>query len=368
MIQAPQLQYIPAQQPTQQGYQPQVAQQPVQYAQQAPGYIYNYPQTSCYNQPNAGKSQYNGVNIEIINPQANGIPQGMTQTMPAQYVPVQQPVYIPQYQQPAVPVQYPQAPAVMPAEQGFQQVAQQPAPQIPVDANAQQVAAQPQQVPAQQQAPVAEQAQTAPVVDQPQNIDPSATIESFKAKLNNDNTDTQKEGIEELAVAVKDRTPEAAVLLDTEIMDSLVNIINKDTKALEGPTPEVIELRQKPQEELSEQDKTKAMTPSPLEKAELNKQYALYTIAYMQDFLNEKLKEQGQSVLPLKDLPCIEQVITTVKENENPMLRVSAINALSHIAKPEYKEDLSTIFELAKSDEDANVQQAATQALENINK
>ena len=64
MIQAPQLQYIPAQQAMPMNYQPQGATQAVQY-QQTPGYYYNYPTTSCYAQP-AAKSQFNGVNIEII--------------------------------------------------------------------------------------------------------------------------------------------------------------------------------------------------------------------------------------------------------------------------------------------------------------
>ena len=52
MIQAPQLQYIPAQQQAMpMNYQPQGATQQVQYPQ-TPGYYYNYPTTSCYAQPN----------------------------------------------------------------------------------------------------------------------------------------------------------------------------------------------------------------------------------------------------------------------------------------------------------------------------
>ena len=74
MIQAPQLQYIPAQQVMPMNYQLPGANQAVQY-QQTPGYYYNYPTSSCYAQPQA-KSQFNGVNIEIINPQGQGyIPQ-----------------------------------------------------------------------------------------------------------------------------------------------------------------------------------------------------------------------------------------------------------------------------------------------------
>ena len=88
----------------------------------------------------------------------------------------------------------------------------------------------------------------------------------------------------------------------------------------------------------------------------------------MQERLNNELEKRNNSALELKDLPCIENVITTVKENQNPMLRIGALAALSHIARPEYKADLTTIFELAKSDEDTRVQEAATKAIESLNR
>ena len=115
---------------------------------------------------------------------------------------------------------------------------------------------------------------------------------------------------------------------------------------------------------LSEADKTRALTPTQLEKAEINKQYALYTISYMQERLNNELEQRNGKALELKDLPCIEKVVDTAKANPNPMLRIAAIASLSHIARPEYKADLSTIFNLAKSDEDVRVQEAATKAEE----
>jgi len=366
MIQAPQLQYIPAQQPVQANYLQQGANYPVQYNQpQMPGTIYNYPTASSYmptQQCGNGKSQFNGVNIEIINPQGQGvIPQAQTAapvqyTMPAQYVPVQQPVMMPPYQMPYVPASQ----AIVQAPQIQQQPVQtQPAVQ-PVPAPAIQPAAtQPVQAPQQPQA-------AAPVVEQPSGTDTSISPETFAGKLKTDDLDAQKTAIEEIAEMVKDNPTAGPVLLDTQIFDALVDIIDKDTSALEGPSPEVIELRQKPVEELSEADKAKAATPSPLEKAEINKQYALYTIAYMQERLNNELEKRNGSALELKDLPCIEKVIDTAKANPNPMLRIGALASLSHIARPEYKEDLTTIFDLAKADEDQRVKEAATKAAETL--
>lgn len=353
MIQAPNTQYIPAQQMVMpMGYQQQGVNQAIQYPVQQPGYYYNYPVNSCYAQPTA-KSQFNGVNIEIINPQGQGMVPNGAYTMPANYVPVQpQPMVMPQYPQP-----FPASQAIIEAP-AAPQVAQVPQPQI--ENPAAQTAVAPQvATDAPAQAPAA-----APVVEQGVAQNPAVSPEAFAGRLNSTDLDAQKVAIEEIAEAVKNNETTGPVLLDTQIFDALVSIINKDTTTLEGPTPEVIELRQKSPDQLSEADKQKASTPSPLEKAEINKQYALYTIAYMQERLNNELEKRNGSALELKDLPCIENVVETVKSNPNPMLRISGIAALSHVAKPQYKADLSQVFELAKADEDARVQEAATKALE----
>ena len=364
MIQAPNVQYIPAQQPMQTSYPQQGANNAVQY-NQTPGVIYNYPTTSCYmptqNPYCTDKSQFNGVNIEILNPQGQGLtPQNGIQ-MPAQFMPVQQPIQMPYYpQMPASQaiVQAPQIPAQVPAPQIQQPTA---AAQVNPGVSSQTTPAEAQQTPAATQ--TAPQT-AAPVVEQPVAPDASQTPESFAGKLKSTDLAAQKAAIEEVADTVKNNETLGPVLLDTQVFDALVDIIDKDTSSLQGPTPEIIELRQKPQEELSEEDKTKAKTPTPLESAEINKQYALYTISYMQERLNNELEKRNGKALPLKDLPCIEKVIDTAKSNPNPMLRIGAIAALSHIQRPEYKDDLNVIFELAKSDEDARVQEAATKAIE----
>ena len=376
MIQAPMSAYTPAvMMPA--TYQQPAMQQPVQYQQQTPGVIYNYPTSSCYMPAsNPAKSQYNGVNIEIINPQGQGANPNACQ-MPAQFVP--QPTYMP-IQPVVMPATYPSAPTSQvvvnpqPQPQVEQPVVTQPTVQMEQPVNtvaAAPVAQQPVEVPAPviQSAPVAEAPQAAaPVVDQAVAPDPSVTPEAFAGKLKTTDLDAQKTAIEEIAETVKNNETAGPILLDTQIFDGLVEVINKDTSALEGPSPEVIALREKDPSQLSEADKVKAGTPSELEKAEINKQYALYTIAYMQERLNNELEKRNGSALELKDLPCIENVITTAKENPNPMLRIGALAALSHIARPEYKADLTTIFELAKSDEDARVQEAATKALEALAK
>ncbi len=381
MIQAPQLQYVP-QHPVQTGYQQTGAYTPIQSQNTLPGAIYNYPMASSYvPAQTTGQSKFNGVNIEILNPQGqgncaapqqnaapvlypgqangqyNGVnieilnPQGQgcssipaQNIMPAQFYPIQQP----QLALPPAPVYQtlPPAPQVQPQAalpaQNTQPVV--PEPQIQTTPNA-----------------------TAPVIAQPTTSFSEIRPETFAGKLKTDDLDAQKNAIEEIAEKVKNSETDGPVLLDTQIFDALVDIIDRDTSSLAGPSPEVMELRLKNPEELNDEDRNK-VGPTPLEKAEINKQYALYTISYMQERLNGELEKRNGKALELKDLPCIETVVDTAKSNPNPMLRIGAIAGLSHIARPEYNEDLKTIFDLAQYDEDDRVRDAAITASENLAK
>lgn len=390
MIPAPQTQYIPSQQMMMPAYQPQSM--PVAYnttaPYQQPSVYYNYPTASCYAQPQNQKSQFNGVNIEIINPQGQGmVPTQQPYQVPAQMQPIMLPPYPVAYptsqatvNPPMAPVQpVPVAPMQAPVAQPVQQeVPAQPAPVAPQAAP---VAPQPAPVavaptpapvaqPVQQEAPAvpAPQIQQKPEIQTPVTSDPSLSPEAFAGKLRNTSGADQMAVIEDIATKVKNDDTIAPSLLDTQIFDALVDIIDADTSALAGPTPEVIALRQKPEAELSEADKQKANQLSPLEIAEQNKQFALFTISFMQERLNNELEKLNNQTLELKDLPCIDKVVTSVKSNPNPAVRIAGISALSNIAKPQYKSDLTTIFELAKQDEDVKVQAAANNALDKLSK
>lgn len=366
MIPAPQTQYIPSQQMMMPAYQPQSM--PVAYnttaPYQQPSVYYNYPTASCYAQPQNQKSQFNGVNIEIINPQGQGmVPTQQPYQVPAQMQPIMLPPYPVAYPTSQATVNPPMAP-VQPVPVAPMQapVAPQPAPVAPTPA--------PVAQPVQQEVPAvpAPQIQQKPEIQTPVTSDPSLSPEAFAGKLRNTSGADQMAVIEDIATKVKNDDTIAPSLLDTQIFDALVDIIDADTSALAGPTPEVIALRQKPENELSEADKQKANQLSPLEIAEQNKQFALFTISFMQERLNNELEKLNNQTLELKDLPCIDKVVTSVKSNPNPAVRIAGISALSNIAKPQYKSDLTTIFELAKQDEDAKVQAAANNALDKLSK
>ena len=373
MITAPMTAYTPVQyQPMMPAMNPQQG-APIQQQAQMPGVIYNYPTASYYGQqPQAAKSQFNGVNIEIINPTGNTAP--MPAPAPTY---VAQPVYpaaVPAMPNMMVPPQYPTSQAIVQAPQMQQPVAQAPvvtqfevAPQVApvvtpqVAAPAAAPVATPQTAPAVPQPQIETPVAAAPVAPNPA-IDPAA----FAGKLQTTDLGAQKAAIEEIAELVKNDKTAGPILLDTQIFDALVGIVNSDTSALAGPTPEIDALRNKPADQLTEAEKQQASTPTPLEKAEMNKQYALYTIAFMQDRLNTELEQRNGQTLELKDLPCIDVVINAAKSNPNPNIRSGAIAALSHIARPQYKADLQQIFELAKADEDAGVKETATKAAQTL--
>ncbi|MDD3236727.1 MAG: hypothetical protein PHV37_01350 [Candidatus Gastranaerophilales bacterium] len=357
MIQAPNSQYP-------QGIAPQVAQQPVQLApapqaetQQAPvqGGYYNYPSSNFYQYPQSQSyqpsSQANAVNIQIYNPQAYAGKDGQAHTqapqlMPAQYMPM------PAQTVPAAPVaQAAPAPQAVPPEPVVQEAPAQAAQP-----------AQPAQ-PAQAAAPAA-----APQVEQPADQKGGIDVPSFNARLRSENLDDQASAIEQIAELTQNDPKSATALLDTQIMEGLLGVIAKDTTGLQGPTPKQLELRQNiiSGKQLSEAEQKEANTITPMETAERNKQYSLYTIAFLQNLLSSEVEQRNGTKLDIKDLPAIEQVVQTAKSDPNPLLRVSALASLSHIAKPEYAPVLGQIFDLAKQDSDANVQEAAKKASEQL--
>ncbi len=360
--------------------------------------MYNAPMMPYYQtQP-----QNNAVKIDIINPQAGAAnsPYAMPQASAyAPYVPNAQyaPAYYPIPQQMTqMPVQqYPQQPVMMQP-----QVTQTPV-QAPTQAQVPQpvvipqpvVTAQPQQVinnapavmpeppqaqvevapqPAvEQAAPAVEEVQATPVapqVEQPASTPVNIDLNEIVSKLNSTNMEDQLAAIENIAETAQNNPTAATQLLDTQIMDALGNILKKDTTQMTGPTPEQLELRQKllSGEKLTPEQVDKANKISDMEVAERNKQFALYTIAILQKLLSTEVEKAQGVKLEMKDLPMINDIVKIAKADINPMLRASALAALSYIATPENKALLTTMFEQSKKDADPNVQAVAAEALNKL--
>lgn len=323
-------------------------------------------------QPAAPAPNYNAVKIDVHNPSVSA--PGMAPTMPyysypqaqlydypkAQtqpyYMPLQQPVY-PQVQAPVAQTVLPAPQAVAPS--AVQASAPQPVIQQQNINTPSPVVTQPQQA---EQKPAA-----APKVEveQPVPMTPQVDLNAFLAKLSNPDYEVQANAMEEIANMVKDDPQKATELLDEKVVNALNTIINADSSKLAGPTAEQIAARQKLMkgEQISDAEKQLATTITPMEQAERNKSYAMFTSSIMQKLYGDEVNKLTGSTVPLTELPGAVTIVEQLKNNPNPMIRTSAIEALSYIQQPAYKQDLTTLFTIAKNDQDKNVQDAATAAL-----
>ena len=344
MIQAPNL-VNPYMQPQMQPYMPQ------QFPQATPAPNYNAVKIDVHNPsvsaPGVGQvamnvPQYAAPTMPYYTyPQAQLYDYPQTQAQPY-YMPPQQQIVCPPCPAATTPVQAqtvpvsPQIvePAVTPAPQ---QVTQQVNYNAPAP-----VVTQPQPAEAPKTQEIAEQTPAeAPKVEieQPVPMTPQVDLNSFIAKLTN--PDFEK------------------------VVNALNTIVNTDSSKLAGPTAEQIAARQKLMkgEQLSDADKKLATTITPMEQAERNKSYAMFTSSIMQKLYGDEVAKLTGSTVPLTELPGAVTIVEQLKNNPNPMVRTSAIEALSYIQQPAYKQDLTTLFTIAKNDQDKNVQEAATAAL-----
>lgn len=202
----------------------------------------------------------------------------------------------------------------------------------------------------------------------PAPVAPQVDLNAFISKLANPDFEIQAAGMEEIANMVNEDPQKATELLDTKIVDALTNIVTADTSKLEGPTEAQIAARQKlaAGEQMSDEEKQVASQIAPYEQAERNKSYAMFTAAILQKLYAEEVQKLTNSTVPLTELPGAVTIVEQLKNNENPRVRTSAIEALSYIQDPAYKKDLETIFTIAQRDSDAGVKEAATAALEKL--
>lgn len=352
-------------------------------------------------QPQAPQADYNAVKIAIngATVQAPGAQQPQVggyavPTMPYYSYPqadlysypqaVQQPYYMP-----AQTVMAPVAMAPAQAPEMVQPAAPQPAPLPPVPPVQPQVIQQNLNAPAAVAVPepvITQAAVAAPEVQpkevkpettqpkvevvKPEELKPQVDINAFIAELTNPDFEKQASAMENIAMMVNQEPQKATELLDERVVKALTDILNADTKELVGPSKEQMEARQKIMtgKQVSDAEKELANAMTPKEQAERNKSYALFTMAIMQKLFGDEVQKLSGQVVPITELPGAVAVVEQLKSNPNPMVRASAIESLSYIQRPEYKNDLNTIFTIAKNDQDKNVQETATAALAKLNK
>ncbi len=205
-------------------------------------------------------------------------------------------------------------------------------------------------------------------IKEPETAKPKVDLNEFITKLNDKNYDVQANAMEEIANMAQTQPKKATELLDVKVVDTLIGIMNSDSTKLEGPSAKQLEIREKiiQGKKVSDAENAEANKITPMELAERNKQFAIYTVAILQKLYGTEVEKLSNSVVPMTELPGAAAIVEQVKSNPNPMVRASGIDALSYIQRPEYKQDLSTLFSVAQKDQDSHVQKAATKALEKL--
>ena len=222
----------------------------------------------------------------------------------------------------------------------------------------------------------------------PTEIKPDVDVHKVVENLSNKNFDVQAQQMEEIAKASIEDPQKAVPYIVTEIFSELDNIAKKDSSKLTPPTEKQVDIRKqiiineivKEQAAANKQDPAKVKLPyeisaediriaseiSPMEQAERNKEYALYTMAILTKVYADEVKRHTGNVVPLTDLPGASTIVDSLRRSENPEVRVAAIDALRYISRPEYKEEISSVLNIATKDKNPHVARNAAITLEKI--
>lgn len=205
-------------------------------------------------------------------------------------------------------------------------------------------------------------------VQDPEKMTSKIDINEFINKLINPDFEQQANAMESIADTAQNKPKEATEFLDVKVIDSLLGIMQKDSSKLVGPNSKQLQIREKIMagKSVTPAESAEANKITPMELAERNKQYAIYTVAILQKLYGSEVEKLSNSVVPLTELPGAAGIVEQVKKNPNPMVRAAGIDALSYIQRPDYKQDLTTIFTVAKKDKDTNVQKVAAKALDKL--
>lgn len=315
--------------------------------------------------PDYTNSLYQMPQASMYQPQADPMAAYYQQFMPMQN-PIQQPI-MPQMFQPDLMMAQPQ---MFPS----------PAPQLMPDS----IMAQPEAIQQPEVAPQPEAPAEAPQAEAPQAETPAqpanqVDTEGLVNTLKGADVDAKAEAINKIAEHVQD-TPEVALQVVSEpVMQALVDVINEDTSALEGPTDQQIAVAEKVAkgEQLTPEEDALSEQLSPRDAANKNRIFALYTLAMIQKLQKDELEQYSQTqqangqeaIEPLKvqDLIGYDNISGVIKNaQERPEVKVAAIQALSHVAGAQDEAAVKETLADALNSEDEAIKAAAQEAIDKL--
>lgn len=223
----------------------------------------------------------------------------------------------------------------------------------------------------------------------PVEIKPDVDIPTVISNLSSQDFDIQAKQMGKIAQASAEDAQKVVPYIVTEVFSELINIAKKDSSDLTPPSEKQIETRRqiiinelvienaiseekdineiKLPYDIKEDDVKEAIILSPMEQAERNKEYALYTMSILAKVYTDEIEKHTGNVVPLTDLPGVSTIVDTLRFDSNSGVRISAIDALVYLNRTEYKDELVSVLKLAADDNDPYVARAAATALNNIN-
>ena len=223
-----------------------------------------------------------------------------------------------------------------------------------------------------------------PEIVPPEPIMPKVDVALVFENLSSTNKDVQAQQIEEIVRTAILNPENAKNYLISDIFTGLINITKEDATKLAGPTKEQMEARQKlianiiavekdkkavnnlPYK-MSDEEIAVATNLSPMELVERNKEYAITALGALTELFIEDFEAKEGRIVPITDAPGVSAIVNALKKDPDSGIKLAAIDALRHIQRPEYKEELSAIFTLVQTDSNPNVSRAATKALAELN-
>lgn len=212
---------------------------------------------------------------------------------------------------------------------------------------------------------------------------PRVDISLVTENLTSSNKDVQAQQIEEIVRLAVLEPENAKDYLVSDVFTALINITQEDATKLAPPSQQQIEIRQKlianiiavekdrnaannlPYK-LSDDEVAIATILSPMELTERNKEYAITALGTLAELFIEDFQSKEGRVVPITDAPGVSAIVEALKKDPDSGVKLAAIDALRHIQRSEYKEELSALFALAATDPNPIVSNAAHKSIEEL--
>ena len=213
---------------------------------------------------------------------------------------------------------------------------------------------------------------------------PNVDIALVTENLASPDKDVQAQQIEEIVRLAVMEPEKAKDYLVSDVFTGLISITQEDATTLTPPSKEQVEARQKlianilavekdknainnlPYK-MSDEDVAFATALSPMELTERNKEYAITALGALAELFIEDFHAKEGRVVPITDAPGVSAIVNALRQDPDSGVKLAAIDALRHIQRPEYKEELSALFTLVQTDPNPNVSRTAAKAIAELN-